>query len=104
MVEAPPPALAANIEHALRAVGGRDPISEASPEMLLLAAERVFERMLGVGCLARSSALQLLVVDALVTYAFERASDDPERLEERAERAMIALAALSSAPANSATG
>jgi hypothetical protein len=36
----------------------------------------------------------LLVVDALVTYAFERASDDPAGIEERAAQAMASLAAL----------
>jgi hypothetical protein len=46
------------------------------------------------GCVSRDQALDLLVVDALVTYAFEAASDDPESLGARAHDAMRRLAAL----------
>ena len=69
-------------------------LATATPDTLLGAAELLFRETLKSGCISRSSAVALLVVDALVTYAFERASDDPARIEERAARAMASLAAL----------
>jgi hypothetical protein len=53
--------------------------------------------MVGVlhdGCLTRSGALDLLAVDALVTYAFEAAADDPHSLEARTSAALARIAAL----------
>ena len=50
------------------------------------------------GCLTRGSALDLLAVDALVTYAFEAAADEPDKLEERTERALVTIAALAAIP------
>lgn len=102
-----PEALVSRIEAAIEAVGGGSggrSLATVSPETFLLAAERLFERKLRSGCVERASALELLVVDALVTYAFERASDDPERIEERAHRAMLALAAFGTGVAAPATG
>jgi hypothetical protein len=46
------------------------------------------------GCLTRDCALALLAVDAVVTYAFEAAADDPERLEARTEAALARIADL----------
>jgi len=100
----PPPALTRRIEEAIRAVGAGESFATASPETLLQAAERLFGAMLRGGCLGRTSALELLVVDALVTYAFERASDDPEHLEDQAERAMIKLASFAAAVGAPVTG
>jgi len=54
----------------------------------------LFAAMLRGGCVTRTSAIELLTVDALVTYAFERGSDDPEHMEAQAQRAMIKLATL----------
>jgi len=45
----------------------------------------------------RESALDLLTVDALVTYAFEAAAGAPESLEATATAAMIRLAATARA-------
>jgi hypothetical protein len=50
--------------------------------------------LLGDGCLTRASALDLLAVDAIVTYAFEAAADEPGRLERRASDALARIAAL----------
>jgi len=50
--------------------------------------------MLRVGCLTRDSALDLLAVDALVTYAVEAAADDPDRLDARTEAALARIAEL----------
>jgi hypothetical protein len=58
------------------------------------AAESLLHALLHDGCTSRTSAVDLLVVDALVTYAFEVASDDPARVAARAADAMIRIAAL----------
>jgi hypothetical protein len=58
------------------------------------ASEAAMERLLVDGCLTRESALDLLAVDALITYAFEAAADEPSSLEERAGQALARIAAL----------
>jgi hypothetical protein len=70
--------------------GRAGPLSVA----LLASAESAMTSLLADGCLTRESALDLLAVDALITYAFEAAADDPDRLEERSEQALAAIAAL----------
>jgi hypothetical protein len=59
---------------------------------LLAAAERMLDNVLRTDCEARSSALDLLTVDALMTRALEIASLDPSLLEEFPERAMRRIA------------
>ena len=61
---------------------------------LLASAESAMAALLSDGCLTRQAALDLLAVDALTTYAFEAAADDPDRLEARAEQALAAIAGL----------
>jgi len=90
----PPPRLTQHIVAALHAVAPEQSLATAAPEVFLAAAERLFDRMLRTGCTSRTAALDLLVVDALVTYAFQRASDEPAALEARATRAMRTLASL----------
>ena len=63
-------------------------------EDLVASAEDAMRTLLSDGCLTRSSALDLLAIDALITYAFEAAADEPERLEMRAKRALASIAAL----------
>jgi hypothetical protein len=58
------------------------------------AAETLLASLLGDGCVKRDQALDLLVVDALVTYAFEAASDDPQSLDTRAHDVMRRLGEL----------
>ena len=65
-----------------------------SPERLLSAAAMAMTGLLTEGCLTRDSALSLLAVDSLVTYAFEAAADRPETIELCAERALGQIAAL----------
>ena len=68
---------------------------EAAPaDALVDAAAAAMMIVLREGCLTRDAALDLLAVDALVTYAFEAAADDPERLEMRTQRALTRIAAL----------
>jgi hypothetical protein len=69
------------------------PLSEV-PEACLEAGERLLDALLASGSTSRATALDLLAVDALVTYAFQAAADDPRRLEERSARAMARIAAL----------
>ena len=91
---APPGALVARLQSVLG--DGAQSLSEA-PEVCLAAAESLLDGLLRSDALARESALDLLAADALVTYAFEAAGDEPERLAARAERAMTRLSALGSA-------
>ena len=58
---------------------------------LLEAAERLLRKVLDSNCEARSSALDLLTVDALVTKALEEAASDPAMLETFPELAMQRL-------------
>ncbi len=67
------------------------------PEACLEAGERLLDALLASGSTSRATALDLLAVDALVTYAFQAAADDPSRLEERAARAMARIASLPAA-------
>jgi hypothetical protein len=92
----PPPALAAAVEAQL------DSRDDPTPEAYLEAAERLLAALLRDGCTSRDSALDLLVADALVTYAFEAASsEDPAQIIERAHDAMRRIAAFAAPPEKS---
>jgi hypothetical protein len=88
---APPPRLAARIAETLGA-DGESPSAQI-PERCVDAADSLLRDLLGRGSSGRDLALDLLTVDALVTYAFEAASDEPAALMARADRAMRRLAA-----------
>jgi hypothetical protein len=96
---APPEALAGRIRELVAASDARR--EEAVPERLLQAAQSVLARLLRDECKTRQSALDLLAADALATYAFEAAADEPERIVERTDLAMAAIAALADLPAGS---
>ena len=89
---APPPQLL----HRIRAALGEFTADDASlvSERCIDAAERIVAELLHDGRTGRDSAADLLVADALVTYAFEAASDDPTQLAERAHEAMVRFARL----------
>jgi hypothetical protein len=59
-----------------------------TPAELLEAAERLLENVLRTDCETRSSALDLLTVDALMTRALEIAAQDPKLLDEFPAEAM----------------
>ena len=59
---------------------------------LLDAAERMLDNVLRTDCEARSSALDLLTVDALMTRAMEIAARNPSLLDEFPEQAMRRIA------------
>ena len=87
-----PTVLRARITRALGAATADD--SATATSACLTAAERLMEDLLLRDCTSRESALDLLAADALVTYAFEAASESPSALERRATEAMLRMAAL----------
>lgn len=87
---APPPRLLARVT----ALAARAPAGASHTDVLLDAAESVMRDLLHDGCLTRDSAGELLAVDALVTYAFEAAADEPDRLEAMTRGALARIAAL----------
>ena len=83
---AQPPELARRIaELASRGEGG-DIASQ-----LLDAGERALRAILITGSDTRESALDVLAIDALVTYAFEAAAQEPRRIPVLAADAMTRL-------------
>ena len=80
----PPPALHQRLRE-LVAAGVARPVSEV-PEVCLEAGERLLDALLASGSTSRATALDLLAVDALITYAFQAAADDPARLEAQYSR------------------
>ena len=88
----PPPALAERVRQALGTDLSR-PAADASAACLD-AAERLLVRVLERGDGDRETATDLLCVDALVTYAYESATDTPMSLETDVTRGMRRLGAL----------
>lgn len=90
---APPASLAERLRGVLARMDG-DQVAAPSAELYLRAGETLLGELLRDGCSSRESALDLLTADALVTYAFEVASLEPELLDMRAREAMTRIAAL----------
>jgi hypothetical protein len=88
----PPPALRARIHAELGDALLLD--AREMPDACLRAAERLLEGLLRRGGTSRESAFDLLTADALVTYAFEAASESPADLVARASAAMVRIASL----------
>ena len=74
------------------------PVSDVA-DVFLSAGEGLVSLLLIKGRTTRETALDLLCADAFVTYAFEAASADPDRVQGRAERAMARISRLAAAPA-----
>jgi hypothetical protein len=87
---APPHELIARIASMI----GHRSVGDGAADALVDCSVDAMGRLLGGGCLTRESALDLLAVDALVTYAFEGGADEPAALEDRAKRALARVAAL----------
>lgn len=87
----PPAQLAAKIRETLGERCNAD--ASAASELCIVAANELLRDLLSRPSAGRESALELLTVDALVTYAFEAASDDASSLTARAGQAMTRLAA-----------
>lgn len=94
-VTPPPPASLAARLGAVMAPYGDRPVADV-PACCLEAGEALLESILASGSTSRDTALDLLTVDALVTYAFQEAAGDTESLEARAHRAMARIAAIPS--------
>ncbi len=77
-------ALASPFEGAPRGVAGQ----------CLDAAQQGLGMLLSGDGTGRDSALDLLAIDALVTYGFEACARDPERIPELAADAMARLSSL----------
>jgi len=92
MQPAPPGPLAARLT-VLLAPYAHEAIARL-PDACLAAGEELLEHLLKSGTTSRATALDLLSVDALVTYAFQAAADHPQELEARAAGAMARIAAL----------
>ncbi len=88
----PPAALTARLNEVLGDGADRD-LADC-PEVLMAAGERLVSSLLAGDVESRGSALDLLVADALVTYAFEAASADAASIATRASDAMGRIAAL----------
>ena len=92
---APPARLLARVEESL----GKhvDDDAAAAPQLCIAAAERLLTELLRRPTTGRESALDLLTVDALVTYALEAAAPSPESLPRLTTDAMTRLAAVAHA-------
>jgi hypothetical protein len=88
----PPPRLRAGVDDAL-GPRSKKPASETASESIA-AAEQLLGELLARPTAGRESALDLLVVDALVTYAFEAAATEPALLAARAADAMTRFSAV----------
>jgi hypothetical protein len=88
---AAPPRLAARVESAL---GDRCELPNTqAADACLDASVDLLRELLSRESAGRESALDLLAADALVTYAFEAAAQDPQTLATRADDAMRRLSA-----------
>jgi hypothetical protein len=88
----PPAALRERVAALAASANGTGPA--AAPELLVAAAERTLRALLERDPRRRECALDLLAADALVTYGFEAAADDPSLIEPLARRAMARLSAV----------
>lgn len=68
-------------------------VAGGTPAQCVAAAERRLVLLLARGTQERGSALDLLAIDALVTYAFEAASTEPEQIPDLAHETMGRLSA-----------
>jgi hypothetical protein len=64
------------------------------PDRLLDAGVELVTTVATAEPMTRDHALDLLTADALITYAFEAAAEQPERLVARADAAMHRIAAV----------
>lgn len=89
----PPPPLAGALRLELQDELGAQ--LEEMPAVLLRAGERVLERVLNADPQTAAVAPDLLLADALVTYAFEATAESASNADSFARDAMTRLSALS---------
>ena len=97
-VPAPPAALAARILEAVEA-SPRAPDAHHA-DALLDAGQALLRQLLRADRTSRHGAIDLLAADALVTYAFEAAAAEPDRIRHQADEAMQMLASLAAGEAS----
>lgn len=85
----PPASLGSHLRQLVAANTGPD-----VPAALLSIALRELELLVSTADTSRGTALDLLAIDALITYAFEAAAADPTTLAERARSTEVAIARL----------
>ncbi len=90
----PPRALT---ERLREAVAAAPETGQPVPDAALEAAIILLNSLLRGADPSRSGALGLLTADALMTYVFESAADEPERLEALGAEAMRRIAAAAAA-------
>ncbi len=90
----PPVALDGRVRVAIGADLARD-VADVAP-VCVAAAERTLATLLETTMMQREHAFELLAADALLTYAFESAADDPEHLAAFAASTMVRLTAPAS--------
>ncbi len=88
----PPLALREMLDRVLQNELARD--ASGVPELFLREAEQLTAALIGRDCTTRDSAMDLLTVDALVTYAFEAAADRTGELAPLAADAMRRIASI----------
>ena len=92
---APPVRLRARIDAALGSALENDANdANDAAAACLHAGEQLTRELLRENATSRESALDLLAADALVTYAFEAASEHPDELAAQCRAAMVRIAAL----------
>ncbi len=87
-----PPVLAGQVLAALDADMHRG--AEELPELCLTQGEKLLRDLLLRNPDSRERAGELLLVDALITYAFEAAIENVQTLDDRARQAIVRLSAL----------
>ncbi len=87
-----PPALAAHLREAM--AGAERGEVTGTPDRLIAAGIDLVATVAAAEPMSRDQALDLLVADALLTYAFEAAADEPETLVARADAAMRRIAKI----------
>lgn len=93
---APPPRLLARVREVLGPALADGAAS--APATMLACAERLLAGLLRDESAGREQALDLLTVDALVTYALEAAAEEPEALSVLADGAAARLASAVDGP------
>lgn len=97
---APPPTLATALRGALAPVlqtsvsSGEEGQGNRAHAEMLRAAEALLLPVMRGSSAGRGMALDLLCADALVTYAFEAAAEDPESIAALADAAMRSIGSL----------
>lgn len=91
----PPASLARRVAELYEAGAGG--AGDPAPARCVEAAARAVGTLIAERATTRASALDLLAADALATYAFELASEQPETLGALADDAMRRFAALGAA-------